>query len=150
MAVLAGLAGTIPWAGPSGASDAQDLETMPAALLMVDDAGCVYCRKWDREVALGYERSDEGQVAPLVRRPIRSTDVARYPGIRYTPTFLLLVEGREIGRIVGYPGPDLFWGEFNALFVKSGLRLTPDKAPDEIRTDWCPETTVRMPATMRN
>jgi hypothetical protein len=150
LALLAFLAG-FSALGPSlAASDDHDLETMPAALLMVDDAGCVYCRKWDREVAPGYENSDEGRAAPLVRRPIRSADVTRYPGVRYTPTFLLLVEGREIGRIIGYPGPDLFWGEFNALFAKSGLKATPHKAPEEIRTDLMPETVVRMAASLRN
>ena len=153
-AMLCGLAALVLSLDLTGfaakANDNQILDDMPAALLMVDDAGCVYCRKWDREVAPGYSNSEEGQVAPLVRRPIRSADVARYPGIRYTPTFVLLVEGREIGRIVGYPGPDLFWGEFNALFAKSGLKATPYKAPEEFRTESTPETVVRVRLGLRN
>ncbi len=28
----------------------------------------------------------------------------------FTPTFVLFDDGREIGRIEGYPGEDFFWG----------------------------------------
>ncbi|MEM9523423.1 MAG: hypothetical protein AAF982_05430, partial [Pseudomonadota bacterium] len=28
----------------------------------------------------------------------------------YTPTFVLMKDGREYGRIEGYPGEDFFWG----------------------------------------
>ena len=129
------------------ADDAADPRRMPAALLMVDDAGCVYCRKWDREVAQAYENSAEGQRAPLVRRPIRSADVAAFPGIRYTPTFLLLVEGREIGRIVGYAGAEFFWGELAVLMAKSGLQDAPRKPSGDIRTDVRPGTS--LPASAR-
>ncbi len=128
------------------ATEAPDPASMPAALLMVDDAGCIYCRKWDREIAPAYENSDEGQLAPLLRRAIRSAAVARYPGVRYTPTFLLLVEGREVGRIVGYAGPDFFWGELEQLMQKSGLRNRKPKGIEDIRTDIRPETGLRRSA----
>ena len=29
--------------------------------------------------------------------------------IRYTPTFVLAEDGKEVGRIEGYPGDEFFW-----------------------------------------
>jgi hypothetical protein len=29
---------------------------------------------------------------------------------RYTPTFVVVQDGTEVGRIEGYPGEDFFWG----------------------------------------
>lgn len=88
-------------------------------LLMVDDAGCSWCRKWDREVGVGYGKSEEGKRAPLVRMMRGDKRLKAYPGLGYTPTFLLLVNGEERGRIVGYPGVDFFWGELGRLLQKA-------------------------------
>jgi hypothetical protein len=30
--------------------------------------------------------------------------------VRYSPTFVVVMDGREIGRIEGYPGEAFFWG----------------------------------------
>lgn len=91
------------------------------ALLMIEDRGYPYCARFDAEVKDGYVRSAEGQRAPLVRRLRRSPDVAFLAGIAYSPTFVLLVEGREAGRHVGYPGADLFWMQLAGLLGQAGL-----------------------------
>lgn len=84
-----------------------------AELLMFERAGCVWCERWDREVAPGYDRTAEGRAAPL-RRIDLGKGGAPEPGlarpVRYTPTFVLVSEGREIGRITGYLSNDTFWG----------------------------------------
>ena len=38
-----------------------------AELLMFDEPGCPWCRKWDAEVGGAYPKSDEGRRAPLRR-----------------------------------------------------------------------------------
>ena len=38
---------------------------------------------------------------------------------RYTPTFVLLVDGREVGRIKGYPGEDFFYGLLQRLITRA-------------------------------
>jgi hypothetical protein len=39
--------------------------------------------------------------------------------VRISPTFVLTDdEGREVGRIVGYPGPDFFWGLFSDMISR--------------------------------
>lgn len=82
-------------------------------LLMFEQPGCIYCRQWNHEVGDAYDRTDEGRAAPLSRLQIadplpEGLQVRRPPHL--TPTFILASDGREIGRIEGYPGEDFFWG----------------------------------------
>jgi hypothetical protein len=102
-------------------------------LVMVDDINCGYCRKWEHEVGVGYGKSDEGRFAPFTK--IRKGD-PRLQGITslaYTPTFVLFVNGQEMGRIVGYPGADFFWAELSALVKRGGF--APGTIPFETRAD---------------
>jgi hypothetical protein len=43
-----------------------------------------------------------------------------------SPTFVLIESGKEIGRIVGYPGADFFWGLLAQLIEK--LEAAPSEA----------------------
>lgn len=109
-----------------------------AELLMFERAGCVWCERWDREVAPGYDKTAEGRAAPL-RRIDLGKGGAPEPGlakpVRYTPTFVLVSEGREIGRITGYLSNDTFWGLFGKMLADiektiertSGLSATMEK-----------------------
>ena len=91
-------------AAPSAASELQ--------LLMFDQAGCVYCEQWEAEIGPIYPVTDEAQVAPLTKIDIDADlpegVVLRRPAA-FTPTFVLLDDGQEVGRIEGYPGEDFFW-----------------------------------------
>ena len=94
-------------------------------LVMVDDKGCVYCAKWDRDVSASYDASAEGRFAPLERRRKGHPDLAGIPGLAYTPTFVLIARGQEVGRIIGYGGEDHFWGELDRLIARAGFRPGP-------------------------
>ena len=92
------------------------LVARPAAateLVMVEEQGCYYCIIWKNEIGPIYGNTPEGDFAPL--RMIDIDDGAPQ-GMRfarkvlYTPTFILVDKGEEIGRIEGYPGEDFFWG----------------------------------------
>jgi hypothetical protein len=113
----------LAWAlcGGAFAADVQSLSSTPVILLLVEDRGCPYCARWDREVAPAYARSPEGRFAPLVRRYRGSPDVGSLAGVVFSPTFVVLKEGKEIGRIVGYAGPDFFWSELSPLLAKAGF-----------------------------
>ena len=87
---------------------------VPAAeLVMFEDPSCSWCRRWHVEIGAAYPLTAEGQAAPLRRFHIRDQALAgillQRP-IIVTPTFVLAEEGCEIGRIVGYPGEDFFYG----------------------------------------
>src|SRR5690349_8279160 len=82
-----------------------------AELVMFEQKGCVWCQKFDREIAPAYDKTSEGQRAPLRRHDIAQpmpADLAFIRRERFTPVFVLIDDGREIGRIRGYPG-DIFF-----------------------------------------
>ncbi|GLK54752.1 thioredoxin-related protein [Methylopila capsulata] len=88
------------------------LAARAAELVMFDQPGCVWCQRFETEIAPGYENAEEGKLAPLRRIDIRAQDKAGFAlanGVRITPTFVLVTDGREIGRLTGYPGKDFFW-----------------------------------------
>jgi thioredoxin-related protein len=92
-----------------------------AELIMFEQAGCVWCESFNREIAPVYDKTDEGRRAPLRRIDIAGRtpqELAFIETERLTPLFVLVDKGREIGRIRGYPGPDNFWGLLGALIKK--------------------------------
>ena len=92
-----------------------------AELVMFQQAGCVWCEVFDREIAAVYDKTDEGARAPLRRVNIAAAlppDLAFIAVERLTPLFVLVENGREIGRIRGYPGEEHFWGLLGVL-IKS-------------------------------
>ena len=93
-----------------------------AELVAVMRASCPYCRAWDIEVGRVYERTQEGRTAPLRRIDIDNVGEAPYglsEPVRYTPTFILVDDGRELGRIVGYSDEGMFWGLLSGLLSKT-------------------------------
>ncbi|MEK9969311.1 MAG: thioredoxin family protein [Ferrovibrio sp.] len=90
-----------------------------SALVMIQSPGCPYCAKWDREIAPVYEKTEEAARFPLKRVDI--AEARRDPVLAraltappyYTPTFILMDDGREVGRIIGYSNEFSFWGLFD-------------------------------------
>ena len=90
-------------------------------LIMVDEINCSYCRKFDAEIGRGYNRTAEGQFAPLVKIRRKARELAGFNPVIYTPTFLLVRRDEELGRITGYPGSDFFYPELDQLLAKVGF-----------------------------
>ena len=96
------------WAGAATAAE----------LVMVEQAGCPYCTRWNRDLADIYPKTPEGKFAPLVRTDISAPEpqgVTFDRKVVFTPTFVLIEDGKELGRIEGYPGQDFFWGLLEML-----------------------------------
>lgn len=82
-------------------------------LMMVEEGGCAWCIRWNKEVGGKYALTVEGKTAPLWRHDISAPlpeGVTLTSQPQYTPTFILLVDGTEVNRIEGYPGEGFFWG----------------------------------------
>jgi hypothetical protein len=93
-----------------------------AELLVVGRENCAYCKAWEIEVGRVYERTEEARVAPLRRVHIDDVPALNYDlaeRVIYTPTFILLERGREVGRIIGYADEATFWGSLGALLRES-------------------------------
>lgn len=98
-----------------------------AELVMFRRDGCPYCAAWDRDIAPIYGKTDEGRRVPLRMLDIhrdRPAFALRMPVI-YTPTFVLVDQGREIGRIEGYANDSFFWGQIANLFAQLPQAPTP-------------------------
>ncbi len=82
-----------------------------AELLMVERYGCHWCERWNAEIGPIYPKTDEATRAPLRRAQINdlpeNVEFASRPV--FTPTFVLIDDGRELGRIEGYAGDEFFW-----------------------------------------
>ena len=79
---------------------------------MFEQPGCIYCARWNEEVSPEYPLTAEGKAAPLLRLQLREPlpeGLALVSPPVFTPTFVLVKNGVEAGRIEGYPGEDFFW-----------------------------------------
>ncbi|MFN3723199.1 MAG: thioredoxin family protein [Paracoccaceae bacterium] len=95
-----------------GALAVQPAVAAELRLLMVEQPGCIYCARWDDEIAPQYPLTTEGKAAPLTRMQLRDPvpeGITLTRPAAFTPTFVLLADGQETGRIEGYPGDEFFW-----------------------------------------
>lgn len=102
------------------------LPAFAVELFMVERQGCHYCTEWKLTIGPAYPNTDVGKFAPLKMVDI---DDAPPAGVRFarpvvfTPTFILVDDGAEIGRIEGNPGEDFFWGLLERLLTeKAGFQ----------------------------
>ncbi len=95
-----------------------------STLVMVEEKGCIWCARWNTEIAPIYPKTPEGQAAPLRRIDIKSPlpdDLIFARSLYFTPTFVLVVDGKEASRIEGYPGEDFFWGLLERMLEQADV-----------------------------
>ena len=100
------------------------IATLPvrgAELLMFEEKWCHWCEKWNEEIGVIYDKTTEGKRAPLRRIDVHDgmpAEIDLKTRVQYTPTFVLVEDGRELDRIEGYPGEDFFWGLLERMLEK--------------------------------
>ena len=97
-------------------------------LVMVASRGCLWCALWDRDVGPIYPKTPEAKAAPLRRLDIRevgSSGLLTKSPVEATPTFLLIDNGQETGRITGFSSEDMFWGLLDALLARPPAHANP-------------------------
>ena len=104
-------------------ADAQT-KAAPVQLLMVRRDGCHFCTQFEQQIAPGYPHSAEGRLAPLLRVNADGPwpdglALARTPYL--TPTFILIQNGSETGRLEGYAGSEFFYPLLNKMLASHGL-----------------------------
>ncbi|MFC2968708.1 hypothetical protein [Acidimangrovimonas pyrenivorans] len=120
-AILAGLGLAFVAAFTAQPTRAQEVRR-GVELVMFEQTGCHWCAQWNAQIGPIYGKTDEGKAAPLHRVDIHGAlpsymQLARKP--QFTPTFVVLQDGVEIGRIEGYPGEDFFWGLLDQILTKT-------------------------------
>ena len=94
-------------------------------LLMAERPGCTWCERFNKELAAIYPKTVEGVAAPLVRYDIiqEKAPASLVSVVHFTPTFILIEDGIEIGRIEGYPGDNFFWSLLSNMLENSDNKL---------------------------
>jgi hypothetical protein len=97
-----------------------------AELVMYRRDGCPYCARWDREIGPIYGKTEISRRAPIrLINLSRDRDLPiRHGPIIFTPTFVLVENGQEVGRMEGYTGDEFFWVRLANL-----LAMLPQQAP---------------------
>ena len=89
-----------------------------AELVLFEFDGCLWCEQWKLDVGPYYHETAEGMAAPLRVVDLfdkRPAHLRQIRPVRATPTFVLVDEGRELGRITGYTGATEFWTDFGKI-----------------------------------
>ena len=89
-------------------------------LLMITSNSCPWCEAFEEEVGSIYDQTEEAAFMPLRRHDffdVMPNDLEQITPATMTPTFVILRDGAEIGRIIGYPGAELFWWRLSEFVV---------------------------------
>lgn len=96
-------------------------------LLMIEQNGCYVCAAFNRDIAPIYAVSPEATQAPLVHADLRGPlpeGVVLTSRPFVTPTFILIgPDGREVSRLIGFPGEDFFWPYLNEMLDQARADL---------------------------
>jgi thioredoxin-related protein len=99
------------------------LPAQAAELVMFRQAGCAWCAHWDRTIAPIYPKTDIGKKFTLRHVDLYGSR-KNWPqlkvAVRFTPTFVLVDQGKELGRIEGFAGDHFFWAQLERLAEQSG------------------------------
>jgi len=81
-------------------------------LIMVTSDHCPFCRAWERDVGKVYDKSPYAPDLPLTRVQMGATmpdGIVLDMPVVGTPTFVILRDGTEIDRQLGYENAEMFW-----------------------------------------
>jgi len=90
-------------------------------LIMVESDFCPFCERFHAEIGNVYPNTDEGKQAPLRTWQIETPfpeSLTLMESVTFTPTFILLNDGIEVGRLTGYNGDEFFWYLLGDLLEK--------------------------------
>ena len=82
-------------------------------LIMFNSSYCEWCELWEEEVGVVYDKTWEARIVPIRRVDIhepRPDGLKQIKPVIYTPTFVMIHNGLEVDRILGYPDEGHFWG----------------------------------------
>ena len=123
---LPGLFALLLGVGFEGASRA-------AELVVFESTMCEWCEVWQEEVGETYWKTSEARLATLRRIDIDDGipgNLSNIANVQFTPTFVLVKDGKEIGRIVGYPGESFFWQLLSQLLNRISVDVGHTCAPE--------------------
>jgi len=104
-----------------------------AELVVFESTMCEWCEVWQEEIGETYSKTSEARLATLRRIDIDDGipgNLSNIANVQFTPTFVLVKDGKEIGRIVGYPGESFFWQLLSQLLNRISVDVEHTCAPE--------------------
>ena len=101
----------------TGALPADSLE-----LVVIEADGCIFCEIFRSDVLPAYEASEQGKQMPVQFVDINDMDTTHLEfkgAVDIVPTFIVIKDRREVGRISGYVGPENFFHSINYLLASA-------------------------------
>ena len=87
-------------------------------LVVLEAPGCTFCTVFRRDVLPSYQSSEQARSVPVRFLDVNDSAVEQLGldgPINIVPTFVVLKNNKEIGRIPGYVGPENFYHSINYL-----------------------------------
>lgn len=87
-------------------------------LIVMEAPGCTYCDIFRRDVLPSYQASERAKDVPIRFLDINDAspeELGLDSAIEIVPTFVVLKDHKEVGRIPGYVGPEFFFHSINHL-----------------------------------
>jgi thioredoxin-related protein len=117
--LIAALLLAAPPATPKAGLDTTAIPTESAYQLVVLEAeGCIYCHLFRRDVLPGFAASEQGRQLPVRFLDINAVSDAHLDlqtPVDIVPTFIVVKNNKEVGRIPGYVGPENFYHSISYL-----------------------------------
>lgn len=91
-------------------------------LVMFERTGCPWCARWEQDVEPVYAKTEFGKVIPLRKVNLdreKAAGLILDLPVRFTPTFVVVRNGKEVGRITGYMNDAAFWGLFEMIAAQA-------------------------------
>ena len=87
-------------------------------MIMITDKNCIFCIVWEKEIGKIYPKTDIGKKYPIERleiKDIRPNNRFNIEKSSVTPTFIVIKDDKEKGRIYGYSNPEMFWWRIDEI-----------------------------------
>ena len=88
-------------------------------LLFFTSKTCPYCQWWDKDIGDIYPKTEYSKEFELKRITFEVGFKSQILGLKKTitgtPTFVFVYQGKEVGRIEGYNGPEMFWWQVESI-----------------------------------
>ena len=91
-------------------------------LVVIEADGCIFCEIFRSDVLPAYEASEQGKSMPVQFVDINDMDTTHLEfkgAVDIVPTFIVVKDRREVGRISGYVGPENFFHSINYLLASA-------------------------------
>jgi len=91
-------------------------------LVVIEADGCIFCEIFRSDVLPAYEASEQGKQMPVQFVDINDMDTTHLEfkgAVDIVPTFIVVKDRREVGRISGYVGSENFFHSINYLLASA-------------------------------